>query len=278
MSSDIAVIRQLIHWERAGGEARAGLPTDSFDELTRNAVALRSALLSLSNNVGDALTFWDVLGRNGSTSVQTVLSRLVSELGTADSDSAAAQTISSAVYADATSLLSLVRSYRKADERAINKASNDIEAARITVITSKALLAGARAELEGGQGFLNGFITAVTLTAVNPVQQNIDAANAAIRNGNAALHRARALHQKRAAHQREKAETERILGSLLRARDVVTDLRNAVHSAQLNVRAALTTLGPAEEIDDAFVKNILIEKAGPAMADLRTRAQWLQLV
>lgn len=259
-------VAEIVVWERGGGEARAGLPANSFDLLTERAITLRLILQQLRESLGRISYAWSLVTTGNE--VSTLLPPLLASLIEADGYSQTAQEQAGSVYAEATQVHSVVKSYMQADEAAIQQAQIAMSAAQTQQIVSETLASAARAELQGDKGFLNGFITGITFSIVNPLQENLNAANNAATAARAAYDLQYQLARKIRVLQSEKATAADVLGRLQSIQQNVNSLLNSVQKARKDIPIAISTMTPAERQSNEQTKVILLKIAGRSMDDL----------
>lgn len=180
-ASTFLALRDFHDWVSSGGEQRAGLPTGSTAELHSSVQAVRTLSSQIAHDLERLQSEWNRLKQSKSSAIsQLFLKRIAVDLYSLHSQSNVLITHSSQSKATLQGIRELLQLHIKEDRETVSTASRAMENARKSQAKARQDLRDAKRELEGDKGFLNGFLTGITFTIHNPVQDNIDKANRAV--------------------------------------------------------------------------------------------------
>lgn len=169
------------NWLTRGGVQLAGLPVESITPLYDSVQDLRSRARQLAYDLERLKDDWLRIEQSQSKVLARIfLQRVIVGLQSLhlQSDALVSQTAKS--NASLQEVRELVRLHIKDDQIKIDRANDDLAEARRQQELTRQRLREAQEQLQGDKGFWNGFLTGITFTAYNPIQENINKANEAI--------------------------------------------------------------------------------------------------
>jgi chromosome segregation ATPase len=169
------------NWFARGGAQLAGLPVESITPLYDSVQDLRSRARQLAYDLGRLRDDWLRIEQSQSKGLARILlHRVIVGLQSLHLQSNALITQAAKSNAILQEVRELVRLHIKDDQIRIDRANNDLAESRRQQEQARQRLRDAQAQLQGDKGFWNGFLTGITFTAYNPIQENINKANEAI--------------------------------------------------------------------------------------------------
>lgn len=253
-------------WLAGGGEARTGLDRGTFAVLSNNMIRFQATAAHLGALLDEIAAAWrDVEGDN---SIKAALESVLADL--ADTRQAGQQGVTDAmsVKVSANEIYGVIGRHETSNQREIVKLNSSIQAATRRITQERAKVKAARAELRGEKGFLNGFLTGLTLGIHNPVKQNIDRINASIAN----ITTQKLLNQQRARQLRtfggELRASQRAVEKITGIDRSMSDFQNSLVDLSPLVETAYTKLNRAEHGTSRRVVDVYLKKAKPKMAEL----------
>ncbi len=238
-----ASFQQFNKWYSSAGEARIGLPAGSTIDLDRVIRDYRARVKQITFELKHLQSDWNRLAVAKSEGVVTAyLKEVITHLLTTESQATELVTVSAEGKVRTIAAESLVEMQTKATDARIVTLNAEIVATQAAQVTARESLRQAQDELKGDKGFLNGFLTGITFTIYNPLQENIDKANTAVSTINQKLQQQKDLSRQLAQTQAVLAET-RTLVQQLRSIDVAfRDFLNQLTQTKSSLVAAHTSV------------------------------------
>ncbi|MDI4655376.1 hypothetical protein [Xanthobacter autotrophicus] len=264
-------------WIAEGGPGRAGLAPDLFAKFSALLAILKNELYILrAALLPTALQPWkhvDTTPPPGGNLMHVLLVDLAHKLSVARDTTNRCLTVSLQASVEATDLGGRVQRAIEDDLRSVEKANQQIELLGALRIGHEAVLRAARQQLQGSEGFKNGFLTALSLGIHNPVKANMDAANLAIARINTEAAIANATAMAARAHQSEVVASHQILQRINALHSFLVDRHNDLHEGVDLIESALPQIARADETTREAVRQIYCTRARPAMQRLELWAK-----
>lgn len=267
------VIRDFRGWQAGGGVSRAGLLPHHFAALDHELTFFLSSAKEAGYEMRNATALWHSLGvdqRVGDNVLFATLPKLISALGQAQNDVSSVIHYSGRVQSEAVSVSGTVDRHRQADTQAVLNLRQSLKNLQEYRRREIVKLNAAKAELEGSQGFLNGFLTGVTLGIHNPVKENRDAAKAAVARHNASIVQTNHNHQLISTRLGEIDGCKSVLIKLNNISRSVIACRSTVNAATIDLTNALQDMAKTEGKRAATTK-IYLKRAKSNLAKV---ASW----
>jgi hypothetical protein len=268
----LASVRDYEVWFQGGGPAKAGIPIAEFAPLTVQVHQFRGRAKMFAAHLGEALDLWSGMPTGGTqlgdNAVKANLGLLAVRLALANSDATELLRQAGTMKANVQVVYGVIERYARADAAAVQVANIQLQAYETQRAARTADYNAARAELEGGEGFLNGFLTGVTLTIYNPAKDNMDRARNAIADINASINGYNSQIAIINARQAEIRNSALATARIEKVDSSVVQCQNALNGAQPDLLDALSKLENADQQTRARVVQIYIGRAKPAMDTL----------
>ncbi|MFG1305517.1 hypothetical protein V5F34_15440 [Xanthobacter autotrophicus] len=259
-------------WIAEGGPGRAGLASELFAKFSALLPILKNELHELrAALVPSALQQWNLVDATpspGGNLIHVLLGELAQKLSAARDSANRCLSVSLRASSEATDLSGTVQRAIDDDLRSIEEASRQIELLGALRVGHEAMLRAAREQLKGGEGFKNGFLTALSLGIYNPLKANMDAANVAIAriNTEAAIANANAMAAR--LHQSEVVASQHILQRINALHGFLVDRHNDLNVGVGLIESALPQIVRADETTRETLRQIYCTRARPAMQRL----------
>lgn len=272
--------RQYLDWVQKGGPKRTGLDTSGFKALATDVNNFRKQSMATAMDVEHALELWDRVCRMDnapSALVKVYIISLSKELSSVQQQAHTLQNLAGTVRAQANIQSNLVESALPGIHA--QKASSEAQIAikRSELENWKAVYAKARRQLEGFEGFGNGFLTGITAGIYNPVKNNMEAAAAARRQIPGVIS---TLHDITAGFIEAMKQIAACMKSLPRLKKLEHSVRvfqNLINGLSTDCQAAHQKIMHAEDKSDRL-RRLYISKAEPAMDALNGWKTTLQAI
>ncbi|MDI4666490.1 hypothetical protein K9U40_19485 [Xanthobacter autotrophicus] len=259
-------------WIAEGGPSRAGLAPELFAKFSALLPILKNELHELrAALVPSALRHWSLVDATpppGGNLMHVLLVELAQKLSAARDASNRCLSVSLRASSEATDLSGTVQRAIDDDLRSVEEANRQIEMLGALRTGHEAALRAARQQLEGGEGFKNGFLTAISLGIHNPVKANMDAANQAIARINAEAAIANATAMAARVHQSEVVASQHILQRINALHGFLIDRHNDLNVGVGLIESALPQIARADETTRESLRQIYCSRARPAMQRL----------
>lgn len=231
-------------------------------------INFQNDLYTLSDQLNTVQNHWQVISATGGDGGAITVPTLIAELDNLGWLTKKMLVEAADIRTKVQDVLPLVKFHLQDDEQKMAEAQKQLAA----VIKSREQaikdLNAAKAELDGEKGFWNGFLTAITFTAYNPLQANIDKANAAVSRYNASFDTRMNLINALNQHQSELVHGNTILQSLHALDSVFTDYQNSFNAAQLSLVQAHDGQAKAAGAQSPGTGNYYRQRAGKDMDEL----------
>jgi len=229
-------------WLTAGGGARAGLSGSTLATLDTSTRTLLVSIGQVCTGVEAITRDWSDLSQVPIGVLSTRLPGVIAKLDSLNKQGqiAAAAAVNSKV--ELAKVLPLIDRAIDTDQNNLLALDAQLHAANAMLTAAEANLRRAREELDGGKGFLNGFLTAITVGIYNPLQDNINQATSSIALINLQRQQVSARKQETQATQAELKAKRDLLQALSRMDNTITGFQNAIHAAAGSLSAALDHL------------------------------------
>lgn len=265
-------------WLHNGGPTKVGLSRSKNYELNGALSDFVADAGELTRELSAALKVWRDLSTNGSAGpnvVQANLGLILTHLAAADDDLAETTRSAGRLSNAAVSAQASVKRLMQEDEEARTRIDASLKALKSRYDVQVVILANARKELSGDKGFLNGFLTGLTLGIHNPVKQNMDAAKAAMRAINASVVQHNAQHKELTQRIQEIRYGTEAMAALRHVPQAMVVVRNRVNAATKAVKPAYDEMERTEGKRERVIK-IYLRRASKKMQDLEAAAANLQ--
>ncbi|MEM9163684.1 MAG: hypothetical protein AAGC54_11535 [Cyanobacteria bacterium P01_F01_bin.4] len=265
----LAALGKFNDWVVSGGEQRAGLPPGSMSPLHTSVQMVRSRARQLTHDLENLRKVWSRLAAGeASVLVMVYLKTVVVNLQSVHLQSEALIADSAQSRAILQGAREVVRSHIKDDKTNIPIAERNLEKARRRQAQARRDLRAAKSELQGDKGFLNGFLTGITFTAYNPLQENLDKANTAVATINREVQTIKSQLQILNQSSNELREGKYILDSLNNVNKSLNDYLNFLTKAETSLQEALEDTERAGETQSARLGAYYQKQAGKEMHEL----------
>ena len=229
-------------WLTSGGGARAGLSGSTLATLDTSTRALLVSIGQVCTGVEAVRRDWSDLSQVPIGGLSARIPGVIAKLDTLNKQGqiAAAAAVSSKV--ELAKALPLIDRAIDTDQIHLQVLNAQLQGANAMLTAAEANLQRAREELDGGKGFLNGFLTAITIGIYNPLQDNINQATSSIALINLQRQQINARLQETQATQAELRAKRDLLQVLSGMDNTITGFQNTIHAAAGSLSAALDHL------------------------------------
>jgi|GEM_PF-2498737 len=250
-------------WLAGDGEARAGLPRGTTAPLVVNLSVLRGTMAAVHSNLDMVDAGWrDVVGENA---VRDAIGSVLLHLSSASTLLDHGEKQAMAVSVSVNQTYRVLETHMQEDARDIEQARATIDTANRRITAANAERRAARAELEGWNGFGNGFLTSITLGIHNPVKENLDKAELALARATQERRRAEIALESLETHRRELAASRDAVARIHGVDRIVTALANDVGKGLMLLTAAHNAAQRSEARAGTALGRIYVDRAKPAM-------------
>lgn len=181
----LGALRKFNEWVISGGEHQAGLPARSSSELNHSVQILIVLASQLAYDLEKLRDLWTRFEECQSDALAKLyLTRVISVLHVLHLRSKNLVTEASKGSTALQDFQQLIQLHIVDDEAAIVSVNQKLDDAREKRAQARRDLSKAQEELQGDQGFLNGFLTGISFTIYNPIQENLEKADNAIKTYN----------------------------------------------------------------------------------------------
>lgn len=240
MGSSLSALSDFSRWVSTGGEQRAGLPTASMSALQAASLNLQAHVAGPHRQLIAVRDQWQQIMGGTDERVSAAVHALLTELYDLSLYTQTMLSEAADIRVKLQDALQLVSLHLDDDQRKLAAAQGELAAAMQHRDQALADLNAAKAELDGGEGFWNGFLTGISLGIYNPVKENIDKANAAVSAYNSACHNIQyqinALNQS----QSELSQSRPTLQTLNALDPELAGYQNCLNAAQVAIGKAYT--------------------------------------
>lgn len=236
MIPHLSALRYFLGWVESGGETKAGLPAGSLAALRFAATPFESRLVALDEGVEKLDASWRKISTTDNTRVTLMRMRIqqliddLSELVALNKELTSEAANVRVLVQDAFKIVKYHIQYNDQQVAEGIRQLNDAQQRREQAIRE---LNEAKAELQGDKGFLNSFLTGLTFTAYNPIQENIDKAKAAASRINDSYATSERLVATLNLYKSELDQAHTLLRTLDTLDSVFTDYQNRLNTAQM---------------------------------------------
>jgi hypothetical protein len=257
---------QCQSWLAGGGEARAGLPRGTLAPLHQNVARFCATGSELLQELEEIEQDWkDVQGANA---LKAALGRLVINLSEAGQLSNEAMAHAREVKIEANVAYGIIDRNMIEDHRAIDDADKAIRTGERNIATARKKLKAAKKKLEGWEGFGNGFLTAITFTAHNPIKASINEQRSAIRTINQRMASNRLLRDQRRQHASELSAGQHAINQIYSVDQSMSRFQTCVGGVTDIISKAFDSVDKAENKENLKSAAFYAEQARPRMDDL----------
>ena len=265
-------------WLRGGGPTKVGLSAAQRQELTGAFSNFVGDAGELARELFAALKVWHELSTDGSiggnvlrANLGLVLAHLAAARDDLEETTRSAGRLSNAAVTAQASVTRLMQE----DEQARARLELSLKLLKAQYDAQVIIATNARKELSGDKGFLNGFVTGLTLGIHNPVKENMDAAKAAMRSINASVVQHKAQHQELTQRVQEIHYAEQAMAALRHVPQAMVVVRNRLNTATNAIEPAYDAIERSEDKRDPVIE-IYLRRASAKMQELDTAAGTLQ--
>ncbi len=253
-------------WLAGGGEARAGLPRGTLTPLHRNVSRFCTTGSELLRELEEIEQDWkDVQGDN---SMKAALGRLVINLAEAGELSNEAMLHAREVKIEANVAYGIIERNMKEDHRAIQDADKAIQTGERNIVTAQNKLKAAKKKLEGWEGFGNGFLTAITFTAHNPIKASMNEQRSAIRTINQRIASNKLLRDQRRQHASELSAGQHAINEIYSVDQSMSRFQTCVADVTETISKAFDSVDKAENKENLKSAAFYAKQARPRMDEL----------
>lgn len=257
------------NWFTHGRVQLAGLPIESVTPLYDSVQDLRSRARQLAHDLESLRDDWSRIEQSQSKVLARIfLQRVIVGLQSLhiQSDTLVSQTAkSNAILQE---VRELVRLHIKEDQIKIDRANNDLAESCRQQEQARQRLREAEEQLKGDQGFLNGFLTGLTFTIYNPIQENINKANEAIASHNYQVQVIKSKIITLEQSSRELREGSYMLDQLNDLDKCLVDYLNFITKAETSLQEALEDAERFEDAQSERIGTYYQKQAGKEMNEL----------
>jgi|GEM_PF-2564904 len=255
-------------WYSGGGEQRAGLPHQSMLELHQHILGFRGQLNQAAVTLISLQNSWSRIESSQSAMTDALINKLIPDLSalSAQTQILVSSALGGSILVEKAN--TLVNAHLEEDRQQLTKAFEAKQRAEEGMRLAQISLAAAKAELRGDRGFLNGFLTGITFSAYNPVQENINRANRAINDYNANLVMAQTAIVTSQRTQAELTEETRTLSQLAFLRSAFVSFQNQLSEAQNALARGYNSAEKTLKAQNNTLGEYYREQAGQQMRQL----------
>lgn len=267
LSQSISNLRTYISWYNSGGPMFTNMNTNSFSQLSGACNQALLQFLSLNAGIEKLKNNWQNLQQsNASATIEGVLlSGLLKDLS---AQSSALISTCSVIKSTSVSLSAAVNAQIYNLQNAIQAEQNQYNQAQQDYSNAVMQFNNAQNQLSGSSGFLNGFITGITLGIDNKVKDEEDAAS----NAKAAAQNSMITSQlAMETIQKEQNSLNSCTGTITQLNNVIdsaTTLQNTINSTYADCEKAATDAQASAASSSQTVEQIFINLAEPALTSL----------
>ena len=239
--------------------------------LQLSATGFESRLVALDQGVEKLGTSWESINSTSETSSTVMRARIrqliddLSGLVALNTELTSAAANIRVLVQDA---IRVIKYHIQTNDQKLADGKRQLEDARQSREQANRELNEAKAELTGDKGFWNGVVTGLTFTAYNPIQENVDKANAAVSKINASYATSDRLVAALDLYQRELYQADTLLGELDSLDSVFTDYQNALNTVQMALDEAHEDEARAAGAGSEGLANHYRQNVGRDMDDL----------
>lgn len=223
----------------ASSDASVALLADERRSLIEALSRLCGALAALGRTLDSADNTWSTLTTASNADTHPVIASLLQYLDGGTTGAERARTFAAQMHTTATPIQDAVDKRRQGYQTDAETCRQDIDNGKTKLDLAYQRLDHANSEMSGTSGFLHGLVTGLTLGIKNEIQEQIDDANAAIRDINDDLS---GLAQRSAQLQASEDASAICVTTLQKLEpfvEAVTSLQNALVSVGASLRAAV---------------------------------------
>ena len=262
-------ISDFHNWFSRGGTKLAGLPIESVTPMYNSVQDLRSRARQLAYNLDVLRNDWlRVEQSQAKVLARAFLQRVVIGLQSLHLQSDALISETAKSNANLQEVRELVHLYIKDDEMKISRANDDLAEARRQQEQARQRLKEAQEQLKGDKGFWNGFLTGITFTAYNPIQENINKANEAIATYNYQVQIIKTQIIALEQSSRELRESSYMIDQLNNLDQCLVDYLNFLAKAETSIQEALEDAERFEGAQSERIGAYYQRQAGKEMNEL----------
>ncbi len=269
-NNTFAALGNMQRWLLAGGEQKAGLPPGSLSAFKSAVQTLQGQTLNIIPELNGVQQLWTTLISEGSSNseIMAAVPTEVARLYTVQLSTITLISLAANVRAEGTRAQTLIGDNAEAVANSIK--TTEARQAATEANRRQALqdLADANAQLQGSQGFLNGFLTGLSVGAYDPVKENIDKAHAAVTAANNDAVTLSAQMTSLQQNQSELAASNQMLTALKNLDQNLANYQNVLSTAQASVISAHDNALRASTSSSAVLSRIFLNLAGHSMDDL----------
>jgi hypothetical protein len=225
-------------WVNDYGAQKAGLPAGALSPLYQSSSSLQERAMGLRNNLLRIRESWQTVRDHQSAgnagdqdAVKTIIRYIAVELYNLKVTTASMLDDAAGMKVLLTKARSLVQSSLASGKLSLDRLALDLAQAQRRLESDRTALAQAKSELNGWKGFWNGVATGITFGAYNPVQKNINKANAAVARSYQELNNVAQLRDQQTRGQAMQSECTTLLDRMVGVDSVLTDFQNGLNTA-----------------------------------------------
>lgn len=243
-----------------------GLSQDDGKELLQQANLFIGIAPVFDSQLDSMLNLWHSSGHllaptTAPAQLRSTLQSLIDALQVCVGTATQLHTCASTVKAESIALTGKLDRAITENQRSQANAHQQIRTMELEITQQKEIHRQAQAELDGGKGFLNGFLTGITLGIYNPVKSNLKKSAAAIVRLNQAILVISQTLNAIAKLQQQMTQSKNTLSRLNTLQPAMTACQNAINTGLKNLQEADNTIGKASNNDRPKVIDIYLGKA-----------------
>lgn len=226
-------LKEFNDWFASGGAFRAGLQPEKLQPMDDAVLVYRTRLRQVVHDLERHQATWQRIETARTTGMATILFRkLTIGLAVLNDDVDDLLRAAAEIRAKIQSTRPMLQARIKENRGKIAAAERALEEARRKQAQARSDLQAAKKELTGDKGFWNHVATVVTLTIYNPVKENIDKLNDAVRSINETVGRTKNQIQILNRSTSELCEANHSLNSINAVNEALADYQNFLTQAQ----------------------------------------------
>ena len=265
ITQSISSLKIYVTWYNSGQEQQTGLDIDPFTVLNSGSTSALNQLTIINSVIMSFKSSWNQFIQNPVTNMASVfeqdLTLLKQEvdalIATASGTKSDAENLVSAISTQINNLNIAIQNYDDQYQQAQNDYNDAVNQYN-----------DANSQLSGGQGFLSGFLTGITLGVYNKVKQEMDAANNAKNNAQASMNN---IQQALANSNSAQNALNSCISTLNELNDLMaglTDLQNGVNSTDSACKQGAIDEHNAANANDKVVIDVFIKLANTQVQTL----------
>lgn len=256
-------------WFAKGGPALTGMSPNKFKQLNADVTHIRALIAVASRELDDVENEWHkMLNATEVATARLRAGRLINEINEANCSIDEMMQQASNIDINANRVDAFVTAWKAQLSVERNNAQIAYDAAQRRHDQAVRDYNAAKSELEGDKGFLNGFVTGLTLGIHNPVKANMDKANRARKSAEASIASEKEQLKNIREYDAALRGCQNAIGHLRKLLTSITALQNLTNTIQTQVNDTFSALQTSEKITVDTIAERFREKAGKSLAKL----------